>query len=566
MMNRIGLRIAGLAVGAALLLSGCSGTAQKTAPAKQVNVTLQNIQLTKAANTSANPQTAVGRKDTLVAGISAPGGVFLPYFYTNGWDDNATSPIFARLFEYDTSGSLVPSLAEKYTVSQDQLTYTITLKKDLKFSDGSPLTADDVAFTLTLLLDPAYSGNTDLTLASIQGDTDYQKGSASSVAGIKVVDAQTLQVTTSKVNAQTLSLINVRVLSKAYYGKEYKKGSLAYLKDLYSKPVGAGPYKFASYVPGQEVRYVANPNYYAGKPKIENFIYKVTADATKLQLLQTGDTDYDRLSATPEVVTALKGLGFLNVRTATANSYGYAEFNLKKSYLKDPKVRQALILGLDRQKYIDARYRGLGKVATVPSSPFLWSYTTDGVDPMNYDAAKAKQLLDDAGWKVGSDGYREKDGQKLKITYLTRWANDEIISIAQENYKAIGVEFAAQVMDVNSITSQVKQGNYDLASFYTSQQLDPNDGVKGFKTNDPSNLTGYSDAKVDELITQGNSTLDKSKRKDIYKQLYQTLTTDPPVILLYYSTNVWAYNSRIQNFTISDFTGIEPSYDTWSVQ
>jgi peptide/nickel transport system substrate-binding protein len=565
-MKKLHASLISVAVGVSVLLSGCAATAKKNTAVPQVNVTLKNIQLAKASNSSANPQTALNRKDTIVAGISAPGGVFLPYFYTNGWDDNATSPIFARLFEFDSSGTLIPSLAEKYTVSSDQLTYTITLRKNLKFSDGSPLTAEDVAFTLTLLHDPAYSGNTDITIAAVKGGKDYQKGSATSVSGIKVVDAQTIQVTTDKVNAQTLSLINVRVFSKAYYGKSYQKGQLAYLKDLYSKPLGAGPYKFSSYVPGQEVRYVANSNYYAGKPKIENFVYKVTPEATKLQLLQTGDTDYDRLSATPEVISSLKGLGFLDVRSATANSYGYAEFNLKKPYLKDPKVRQALIIGLDRQKYIDARYRGLGKVANVPSSPFLWSYTEAGVDKMSFDTGKAKQLLDEAGWKVGADGYREKDGQKLKITYLTRWATDEIIPIAQENYKALGVQFVPQVMDVNSITSQVKQGNYDLASFYTSQQLDPNDGVKFFKSNDPSNLTGYSNEKVDELITAGTATLDQSKRKATYEQLYQTLTTDPPVILLYYSTNVWAYNSRIQNFNISDFTGIEPSYDTWSIK
>jgi peptide/nickel transport system substrate-binding protein len=547
-----------------LLIAGCAQS--QSQPAESVNVNLKNIQLTKATNPAANPQKAKNRKDTLIAGISNPGGVFLPYFYTNGWDDNASSPIFARLFEYDNAGKVVPSLAEKYEVSADQLTYTIHLKNNLKFSNDTPLTADDVAFTLTLLYDPAYDGNTDITIANIKGGLDYKKGSATSIAGIKVIDPQTIEIATEKVNAQTFNLLNVRVLSKAYYGRAYTKGQLSYLKDLYAKPLGAGAYKFASFIPGQEIRYVANEYYFSGKPKIENFIYKITAEDTKLQLLQTGDTDYDRLIATPETIEQLKSLGFLDVRTATANSYGYAEFNLNKPYLKDPAVRQALIYGLDRQKYVDARFRGYGKVANIPSSPFLWSYTEEGINPLTFDIEKAKQLLDQAGWQVGSDGIREKDGQKLTINYLTRWANDEIIPIAQENFKAIGVQFTAEVVDYSTLTSRVNQGNFDLASFITSMLFDPDDAVKDFATNSPTNKTGYSNAKADELIQAGNTTLDQAKRQEIYKDLYKTLNEDPPVILLYYATNVWAYNDKIQEFDINDFTGIASSYGNWQIK
>ncbi|MDR2137418.1 MAG: ABC transporter substrate-binding protein [Synergistaceae bacterium] len=522
--------------------------------------------LTPASKPELNPKAALNRSDTLIAGISAPQGVWLPYFHNGGWDDNATSPIFARLFEFDPKGDIVPELAEKYEISSDGLTYTFKLREGLKFQDGKPLTADDVAFTLTLLLDPAYNGYTELWRAEIVGGEEYTKGNADSVSGITVENPHTIVVKTKKVNAQTFYLLNVRVLSKAYYGAAYKKGNLDYLKALFSKPYGNGVYKLTEYVPGQEVRYVANPHYYAGKVKIENFIYKVTPEETKLQYLQVGDTDYDRLSATPEIIDQLKALGFLNVRVAYANSFGYAQFNLHRPYLQDKKVRLALIIALDRKSYVEARFRGLGKVANIPVSPYLFTYDESGVDTLDYNPERARQLLEEAGWKTGPDGYREKDGQKLRIAYLTRWSTDEIIPIAQENYKDIGVEFIPEPLDYGSLVARVRDGSYDLASFITSQQFDPNNAVQEYHTNAPGNRIGYSNAALDKLIDEGNTTLDREKRKNIYKKLYQEFNADPPIILLYTGAQVWAFNERVHGLNINDFTGIAGSYGTWSIK
>jgi ABC-type transport system substrate-binding protein len=115
----------------------------------------------------------------------------------------------------------VPGLAESWTVSPDNKVYTIKLRPNLTFSDGSPLTAEDVAFTLTVLLDPKYDGDTDITLANIAGGADYKAGKADSVSGLKVIDPLTLQVTTTQPGATTLAKIGGPVLSKAYYGKGY---------------------------------------------------------------------------------------------------------------------------------------------------------------------------------------------------------------------------------------------------------------------------------------------------------------------------------------------------------
>ncbi|EEL72858.1 Oligopeptide transporter, periplasmic-binding protein [Bacillus mycoides] len=554
------------------VLSACGGQEDtaSTEPVKQQD--LKNIKIEKIAATDKTkvPDKAKNRKDTLVVGISKPGGVFLPYFQQNGWDGNVTSVIFASLVSTDKQGKPTPELAEKWDVSSDQLTYTFHLRKDLKFSDGSPLTADDVAFTLTLLHDKAYEGEIDISQYAVKGGKEYKEGKATSIEGIQVVDPQTIKITTEKVNSQTLTALGGPVLSKAYYGKDYKQNtSLDYLKELYGKPIAAGPYKFEKYIPGQEVRFVANENYYAGKPKIPNFIYKITAGDTKLQLFQTGEVDYTGLGTGDEILEQAKGLQFANIQIETAASFNYIYMNNNKPYLKDKKVRQALIYGLDRKKYVDTALKGYGTVANVPIHPTSWAYTEEGVNKYEYDKEKAKKLLDEAGWKAGSDGIREKDGQKLKLSYFgpsSAKDSDLLIPIAKENYKEIGVEFNPEFMDFNTMLSKVNKGDYDLASVSTPITSDPSETAGEYLSGVNEKSLGYKNAKVDELIKKGIETVDIEKRKPIYKELYKELSDDPPVILLNYRRTITGYNGNIKGIDPEKYNSISANLPVLSFE
>lgn len=555
-----------------LVLSACGGQEDtaSTEPVKQQD--LKNIKIEKIAATDKTkvPDKAKNRKDTLVVGISKPGGVFLPYFQQNGWDGNVTSVIFASLVSTDKQGKPIPELAEKWDVSSDQLTYTFHLRKDLKFSDGSPLTADDVAFTLTLLHDKAYEGEIDISQYAVKGGKEYKEGKATSIEGIQVVDPQTIKITTEKVNSQAIFVLGGTVLSKAYYGKDYKQNtSLDYLKELYGKPIAAGPYKFEKYIPGQEVRFVANENYYAGKPKIPNFIYKITSGDTKLQLFQTGEVDYTGLGTGDEILEQAKGLEFANIQIETAASFSYIYMNNNKPYLKDKKVRQALIYGLDRKKYVDTALKGYGTVANVPIHPTSWAYTEEGVNKYEYDKEKAKKLLDEAGWKVGSDGVREKDGQKLKLSYFgpsSAKDSDLLIPIAKENYKEIGIEFNPEFMDFNTMLSKVNKGDYDLASVSTPITSDPSETAGEYLSGVNDKSLGYKNAKVDELIKKGIETVDIEKRKPIYKELYKELSDDPPVILLNYRRTITGYNGNIKGIDSEKYNSISANLPVLSFE
>lgn len=520
--------------------------------------------LVTASDISKLPDIAKKRTDTIIVGLTDPSGSFTPYFQQSGYDGNVSSLLYTSLVKVDDKGVPIPGLAESWEISADSLTYTFHLRKDLKFSDGSPLTADDVAFTWTILHDKSYDGDSQVNSLLVKGGAAYKEGSSTSIEGIAIIDPQTISVTLEKPNASALTLLGSDVLSKAYYGKDYKQGQLDYMKKLSGSPLGNGPYKLEKFIPGQEVRMIANENYFEGKPKTEHFIYKTAAGDT-WQYLETGEVDYASFSATKENIDKLKGLGFVNILNYTPSTYGYLQLNLEHPALKDKKVRQALTYGLDRQSiYVDAN-QGAGAIANIPSSPISWSYTEEGINPYKFDQDKAKQLLDEAGWAVGSDGIREKDGKKLTIHYLGSKSpsTDIFIAVAKEDYEALGIKFEPEVFaDYNALASKVEGGDYDLAAFSTPLLTDPADGLIQFLDGE---IKGYDNPKFIELYNKGLATTNIDDRKAVYKEIYTLLNDDLPVIFTNYKKSVYAYNGRIQNLSVSPFNGLASSLPKWTL-
>ncbi|OAB42273.1 ABC transporter substrate-binding protein [Paenibacillus glacialis] len=563
-----------LLIASSLLVSACSNnnsnsnSASKPVDTKTQDTLAATVGLTEpftATDLSKLPAVAQKRTDTIIVGLTDPSGAFTPYFQQSGYDGNVSSLLYASLVNVNEKGLPVPELAESYDISDDALTYTFHLKSDLKFSDGSPLTADDVAFTWTILHDKAYDGDSQVLTLNIVGGAAYKAGTATTITGIKVTDPKTISVTLEKPNATALVTLGSNVLSKAYYGKDYKFGQLDYIKKLHEKPVGNGPYTLEKFIPGQEVRFVANEYYYKGKPATEHFIYKTT-EGDVWQFVETGEVDYASFSATQENIDKLKGLGYLNVIPYTPSSYGYLQANLEHEQLKDKAVRQAITYGLDRKSiYVDAS-QGAGSVANIPASPISWSYTEEGINPYNYDPEKAKELLDGAGWIVGAGGIREKDGKPLSIHYLgSKSKNTDIfIAVAKENFQALGIKFEPEVFaDFNSLVSKVEGGDYDLVSFSTPMLTDPSDGLLQFVDGE---IKGYDNPKFKELYDKGLATTDIEERKKIYTEIYQLLNDELPVIFTSYKKTVYAYNGRIENLTVSPFIGLAGSLPNWSLK
>ncbi|MBU3102585.1 ABC transporter substrate-binding protein [Clostridium gasigenes] len=540
-----------VALSCMLVLGGCGGKGKTTEKTSDEVKSGPVEGYAKATDSSKNVSLAKDRKDTLVIGINAPEGIFNPLYSESAYDMYIMESMFTGMIAPDEKGLPVEALAESYKISEDGKTYSFKLRDGLKFDDGTPLTTEDVAFTFTAGCDKEYDGVADfVNTTKIKGAKAYKEGTASTIEGIKVVDDKNIEFTLEEVNADAIYDFTAQILSKAYYGKGYTQGHLNYIKDLHAKPLGCGAYKFVENKPGQEVDLVANENYYLGKVKIPNLIYKVTSETTRIQMLQTGEIDMDMVTVNQDNVGKLQEAGFLDLHVFPTNGYGYIGFNMKDEKFTDVKVRQALTYGLNRKEIVEAVYAGgYADVINVPQSKESWAYSKPKND-YAYDKEKAGKLLDEAGWKVGSDGIREKDGKKLEIKFTASTpndVNDAIIPVAQANYQEIGIKFEAEQMDFNAVREQVTSGKAQM--FFMAWGLTPkidNTGILG--TGGAQNKTGYSNPELDALFLKGLQETDTEKRKAIYADVYELINKELPYIFMYQRRDMWAVNSRVKGF------------------
>ncbi|WP_138494328.1 ABC transporter substrate-binding protein [Paenibacillus pinistramenti] len=515
----------------------------------------------KASDMSLLPASAAARKDTLIVGMTAPQGIFNPLFSSTVYDNYVNDVIFDYFITVKADGTYENSLADSVEITNDNKTYTYHLKQGVKYTDGTPVTVKDYYFALKVYLDPKYDGESDLTLAKIVGSDEYKNGSATEISGVKIIDDNTIQIDVSDYDAMTqVYLGTIPFISEAYYGKGFKKGSLDSIKALNTKPLGSGPYVLSSYKAGQEVDFTANDSYFKGAPKVKNMIYRTTTDGTNLSLIQSGETDMDNITVTEDNVEELKAMGFVDVNILPNNGYGYIGMNLKEKKFADQKVRQALTYGLNRKDIVEGVYGSYANVIDIPESKVSWAYTDEGINHYDFDTEKAKQLLDEAGWKVGSDGIREKDGEKFVINFSATADNpvvDALLPIMTQNYKDLGIDLKAETLDFNAIMEKADKGDYDM--YFAAWGLTPDPDNTVYITNGAQNRFGYSNATVDKLMAEGRKELDTEKRKEIYKQMYQELNKDVPAIFMYQRTNMYGISGRVTGFDLSPYKDFDLS-------
>jgi len=529
-----------------------AGTEQTEAPAEAVE---GGIGLIKASDPSKNQQIALDRTDTLIVGMTEPQGLFNPIFGQTVYDRYVYEIVFDSLVEYGLDASIENSLADSVTVSEDGLTYTYKIKEGVTYSDGTPVKASDYLFVMKLLHDPAYDGPSDIHSAHIVGGQEYYDGKSDTISGINIISDTEFSVTVSEYNALTpMSLGGVYLLPEHYYGAGYKHGDLQSIKALLDKPLGSGQYILTDYKPGQEVVFVANENYFKGAPKVPNLIYKVTSSVTDIAMLQSGETDMNDFTISADNVETLVELGYLDVNVHLNNGYGYVAFNMENPKFSDKKVRQALTYGLNRADVVEGIYGPYAEVINIPQSKESWSATTEGINTYDFDTEKAKALLDEAGWVVGSDGIREKDGVKLEINFSATADNpviDALIPIMTLNYEELGVKLIAETLEFNAIMEKKDRGDYEM--FFAAWGLTPDPDNTIFITGGAQNDFGYSNPRVDELMAAGKKEIDIEKRKPIYHEMYQLINDDAPFIFLYQRTNGTASNARVDNLIYSPY-------------
>jgi len=446
--------------------------------------------------------------------------------------------IYEPLVKYDAVDlSLVGGLAESWEVSSDGLVWTFHLRDGVKWHDGAPFTADDVKFSFDTWMNPNIPY--------------YLSGNVAGLSGVEVVDRLTVKVHAKQPLASFPALLayNMNILPK-HLLEGYSDEELANPTEFLRNPIGTGPFKFDRKQAGSYVRVVANEEYWGGRPYLDAVVFKVIPDIdTQLAQLQAGDLDFVVIE--PYQMAPLQGVKGLRVDEAPQVNHFYIDLNHYNPIFQDKSVRQALTYALDRQAIIDNILMGTAKLATGPISPLLkWAYEPN-VKQYPCDPAKAKQLLDAAGWLPGSDGVRQKDGHRLSFTIEVdpHPVRQQIALVAQQAWQAVGCEVFLELYEYSVIVSHSRTANpvFDANPNWLVTPADP-DISTYYLTDSGGNTSKWSNPEVDELLMRGKATLDQGERTKIYSEIQEIIAEEAPIIYLYYPQEIRVFNDKVQGF------------------
>ncbi|MCL4517323.1 MAG: peptide-binding protein [Firmicutes bacterium] len=473
--------------------------------------------------------------------------------------------LFSQLIRVDEKGNFVPDLATQVPtvqnggISKDGLVYTFHLRKGVKFHDGQPLTAEDVKFTWETLM------NDKVQVVSRDGFDKIKK--------FEVVNPYTVRMTLDQPYAPflvTWAQTAGDIVPKHILGKlkpeEITKGG-----DFSRHPIGSGPFKFKEWKEATYIIIEANKNYFGKGPYLEKVIFKVVPDTnTLLTQVKTGEVDVVN-NIQPKQYVQIKDDPRLNVQLNPASIYLHITFNLKNPIFQDKRVRQALSYALPRDLIVKSILNGIGQPAAGSTSPVLWAYDKS-IKPYPYDLKKANELLDEAGWEMGSDGIRVKDGKPLSFEISTNSENQtrlQIEQVAQQEWKKIGVDLKIKNYEATTLFGDVlEQMKFDTIMFAWVTGSDPDEFTLYHSSQIPTpdhqvgqNYINYKNPEMDKLLEEGQKTTDIKKRKEIYSKIQKIYAEDQPMLYVYYYVNIDVAPKALENWRPAPFTNTM----TWNI-
>ncbi len=471
------------------------------------------------ANTSPHPYGG-----TIVQGAIGDASNLIPMLSTDSTSSSISGLIYDGLVKYDKDLNLVGDLARYWTVSKDGLVITFYLHKDVKWQDGAPFTAYDVLFGFKTITNPktptAYAG-------------DFME-----VKKAEVLDNYTFRVTYKQPFAPALSSWgNMVVLPRHLLeGKDITKSPLS------RHPVGLGPFKLKQWVTQERIELIDNPDYFAGRPFLDRYVMRIIPDpATMFLELKTGGIDWMGLSPIQYARQTNSAFFKKNFKKYEylSFSYTYMGYNLRMPLFKDRRVRQAISYAIDKEEIIRGVLLGYGVIATGPYKPDAWYYNPH-VKRYPYNPEKARRLLAEAGWIIGTDGVLEKDGKRFSFTVLTNQGNSlrqRTAEIIQYRLSQIGIEMKLRTVEWTAFINEfINKHRFEavILGWTTGEDPDLYDIWHSSKTKDGQlNFIDYKNPEVDRLLVAGRRTFDKEKRKEIYFKLQEILAEDQPYTFLY---------------------------------
>ncbi|WP_349962734.1 ABC transporter substrate-binding protein [Rhizobium sp. ZPR3] len=447
------------------------------------------------------------------------------------------------LLTYDFDLNPQPLLAKQWAVSDDGLRYTFRLRDGVKWHDGKPFTADDVAFSIKTLKDVHPRGrNTFLNLVEIE--------TPDPLTAVLVLSKPAPYLITA------LAASESPIVPHHLY-----EGTKVAENPVNLAPIGTGPFKFKEWVRGSHIVYERNPDYWdQPRPYLDHLIVRFIPDAAARSIaIETGEIDLAPSTPVPlSDLDRLKGVASLALETRGyqyANGVSRIEFNLERPVFKDIRVRQAFAHVIDREVIRNTINYGYGEAIPGPINPNLTKWYVADLKTYPIDLAAAEKLLDEAGHPRGSDGVRFR----LNLDYVP---SGEPYSRGSEYIRQalakVGVEVTVRSQDFATYTKRIyTDRDFDFAYEGMSNLFDPTVGVqrlywsKNFKPGVPfSNGSAYSNPKVDALLEAAAVEVDPKKRAEQWREIQGILVEDLPALDIVSQPELTIYNKRISDHTL----------------
>jgi peptide/nickel transport system substrate-binding protein len=481
------------------------------------------------------------------------------------WDEN---------YVYTNDG------AATYEVSEDGRTFTFEIGDNVNWHDGEPVTAEDWAFAHEVIGDADYDGpryNSDFT--NIEGMEEYRAGDSDSISGINVVDEKTLEITYIQ---STPSLITGSIwtypLAKHIFG-DMEVADISSSSEVRSTPVGFGPFKVDSIVPGESVTFSKNEDYWRGEPNLDGVTLRVISESTVVQELSTGGVDL--VSAFPvdqypdnSDMSNVEFLGNID------RAYTYIGFKLgswdaendvvaydPEKKMGDVELRKAMWHAVDNETVGERFYNGLRWNATTLIPPSHPEFHDDSNEGRAYDPEAANQILDDAGYlDTNDDGFREDpEGNELVINFASMTGGDIAEPLARyyvQSWEQIGLNVNLEMLEFNSFYDKVGNGGEDdpdldvyQAAWGVGIDVDPS-GL--YAANALYNFARWENEENERLLAEGVSedAFDLEYRQEVYNEWQQLMVDEVPVFPTLYRAVLNPVNNRIHNYAIGDGHGV----------
>ena len=514
------------------------------------------LSLAFGAGLGAPADTAAAGKD-FVIGFHGDATSLNPVIATDGQSYIAEWPIYDSLVELDEKLGVKPLLAESWEVSRDALTYTFKLKKGVKWHDGKPFTARDVAFTFYSVLDPKvttpHRGYFDALVGfpELTNKDNPKKPEELAQKPIEVLDDHTIRFRLRYPYGAFLAvLVNPRA---GIVPEHILKGQDLNTTEFNRKPIGTGPFKFVEWKRGERIVLEANPDYHAGRPALDRLIYRVIPDTVVLlQELRAGGVDFIERPPLTEMARLKQTPGF-KVLTADNTSYTYFGFRQDLAPFDDLQVRRALYHAIDIPAIVREVLQGYGTVATGQFPPGSWAFDPS-VKPYPYDPNRAKALLAEAGWKPGSDGVLQKDGRRLSFSLKHDQADQTVKDtsiIIQEFLKKIGVEARIEPLDWPTFVKKLFASDFEGIVVGWTNFHDPDPFAYSIWHSGQwkgRNFAHYKNPRADAALEAARRAGDQAERKRQYAEFSKILMEDAPYVFLYFPQQVYVTRQSYDGF------------------